>query len=260
MQGKYFNVTVKPPVAVAALAAGNITDAEILFDWAGFDVPKGASRLVGITVLYTGKNGVDYTPTDFELFWATGDADGSAPGTMGDDGAAVDTFGWFNNIQGKTYVDASNGINDGDLITGNVISVQNVSGGILAASHVDGFPNNSGLVLQGVPESGTNVGYDKLYVAAIAKATHNWGASTMTIDTTVPATTSPIITVADLSALIAVGPGDILRDEDDQLIGTVKTVDSATQITLEANSANAVAEDKLVYNTNPITLLLSFEK
>ena len=30
--GKYFNVTVKPPVAVAALAAGNITDAEILFD------------------------------------------------------------------------------------------------------------------------------------------------------------------------------------------------------------------------------------
>ena len=96
--GKYFNVTVKPPVAVAALAAGNITDAEILFDWAGFDVPKGATRLVGITALYTGKNGVYYAPTDFELFWAKGDADGTAPGTMGDDGAAVDTFGWFNNM------------------------------------------------------------------------------------------------------------------------------------------------------------------
>ena len=146
--GKYFNVTVKPPVAVAALATGNITDAEILFDWAGFDVPKGASRLVGITALYTGKNGVYYAPTDFELFWAKGDADGTAPGTMGDDGAAVDTFGWFNNIQGKTYVDASNGLNDADLITGAVVSVQNVSGGIAAASHVDGFPNNSGLVLQ----------------------------------------------------------------------------------------------------------------
>ena len=96
--GKYFNVTVKPPIAVAALAAGNITDAEILFDWHGFDVPKGASRLIGITCLYTGKNGVRYAPTDYELFWAKSNADGTAPGTMGDDGAAVNTFGWFNNI------------------------------------------------------------------------------------------------------------------------------------------------------------------
>ena len=42
--GKYFNVTVKPPIAVAALAAGNITNDELMFDWHGFDVPKGACR------------------------------------------------------------------------------------------------------------------------------------------------------------------------------------------------------------------------
>ena len=46
--GKYFTVEVKPTVSVAGLAAGNIDDTEILFDWAGFDVPKGASRLIGI--------------------------------------------------------------------------------------------------------------------------------------------------------------------------------------------------------------------
>ena len=256
--GKYFNVAVKPPVAVAALAAGNITDAEILFDWAGFDVPKGACRLIGMTILYTGKNGVDYTPTDFELFWATGDADGTAPGTMGDDGAAVDTFGWFNNIQGKTYVDASLMTNDGDLITGNVLSMQ--EGEIDFADTgrwVNPFPGN--LVLQGAPESGTNVGYDKLYVAAIAKATHNWGASTVVSDGT-QSTSSPIITVKTVSAVITCGPGDILRDEDGLLFGTVKTVDSATQITLEANSSSATTDEKLVYNTTPITLVLSFEK
>ena len=67
--GKYFNVTVKPAISVTALAAGNIDDTEILFDWHGFDIPKGAARLIGMTILYTGKNGVDYTPTDFELFW-----------------------------------------------------------------------------------------------------------------------------------------------------------------------------------------------
>ena len=258
--GKYFTVTVKPTVDVAALVAGNIADTEILFDWAAFDVPKGACRLVGITVLYTGKNGVAYTPTDFELFWAKGDADGTAPTTMGDDGAVVDTFGWFNNIQGKTYVDAHLYTNDADLITGNILTTQPGAGSDTEATAANyGAGVNNALVLQGVPESGTNVGYDKLYVAAIAKATHNWGASTVVSDGT-QSTSSPIITVKTVSAVITCGPGDILRDEDGLLFGTVKTVDSATQITLEANSSSATTDEKLVYNTTPITLVLSFEK
>ena len=257
--GKYFNVTVKPPIAVAALAAGNISNAEVLFDWAAFDVPKGASRLIGITALYTGKNGVDYTPTDFELFWGKTNADGSAPITMGDDGAAVDTFGWFNNIIGKTYMDASIGTNDGDLITGNVIVSAVPGGGASGSSEPTNTPIQNGLVLQGEPDSGTNVGYDKLYVAAIAKATHNWGASTMTVDGSM-STSSPTLTVADLSAVIACGAGDILRDEDGLLFGTVKTVDSATSITLEDNLVATSTNDKIVYNTTPITLMLSFER
>ena len=253
--GKYFNVTIKPPVAVAALAAGNITDAEILFDWAGFDVPKGPSRLIGITALYTGKNGVDYTPTDFDLIWAKGNAvDGSAPGTMGDDGAAVDTFGWFNNIIGKTHVDASDGTNGGALITGNVISVINVSSGAGSNQAM------GSLVLQGEPDSGTNVGYDKLYVSCIAKGTHNWGASTMTLNTD-HALGKTQIGVADLDALISVGAGDVLRDEDGVLLGTVKNVVNATTINLEKPGLSAlIANDQLIYNTTPITLVLSFEK
>ncbi len=257
--GKYFNVTVKPTIDVAALAAGNITDAEILFDWAGFDVPKGACRLIGITCLYTGKNGVRYAPTDYELFWAKGNANGTAPITMGDDGAAVDTFGWFNNIIGKTYVDANESNNDGDLITG-AVQTPNANGGVGGGAGVTNRDSSQrGLVLQGVPDSGTNVGYDKLYVGAIAKDTHNWGASTVVSDGT-QSTSSPTITVKTVSAVITCGPGDILRDEDGLLFGTVKTVDSATSITLENNSANATTDEKLVYNTTPITLLLSFEK
>jgi len=258
MVSKYFTVTVKPEVEVAALAGGDITDAQILFDWIGFDVPKGASKLIGITALYTGKNGVDYTPTDFELFWAKSHLN-VAPGTLGDDGAPVDTFGWFNNIIGKSYVDASNGRNDGDLITGNVLSVGAPGGGGPAAQHAVNLPMMNGLVLQGEPDSGTNVGYDKLYVAAISKDAHGWGASTMTVDGTM-STSSPTLTVADLSAIIACGPGDVLRDEDGLLFGTVKTVDSATQITMEDDLAATSTNTKVVYNTCPITLILSFEK
>ena len=253
--GKYFNITVKPTISVAALNAGNIVNTEILFDWHGFDIPKGAARLIGITALYAGKNGADVTVEDFELFWAKGNSNNTAPTTLGDDGAVVDTFGWFNNIIGKTYIDNTE-TNDGDLIVGNVISADSITGGTAGANQIS---QSNALVLQGVPDSGTNVGFDKIYVAAIAKATHNWGPSTMTVDGTM-VTTYPTLTVADLDALKAVGPGDILKDEDDNLFGTVKKVDSATQITLENNLVSASANDKLVFNTTPITLILSFEK
>ena len=254
--GKYFNVTVKPTISVATLNAGNIVNGNVLFDWHGFDIPKGAAKLIGATVLYAGKNGADYTPTDFELFWAKGNPDKTGPISMGDDGAAVDTFGWFNNIVGKTYFDASTGANDGDMIVGNILTAMSITGGSTIQNTVT---QNNSIVLQGEPESGTNVGFDKVYVGALAKATHNWGPLTMTVNGTM-VTTSPTLTVADLDALKAVGPGDVLRDEDDNLFGTVKKVDSATQITLENNLVSASANDKLVFNTTPITLVLSFEK
>ena len=187
--GKYFNVTVKPTISVAALNAGNIGNAEILFDWHGFDIPKGAARLTGMTILYSGKNGADYSPQDFELFWAKGNPDKTAPITLGDDGAVVDTFGWFNNIIGKTYIDNTES-NDGDLSVGNVISVDSITGGSAGANQIS---QSNALVLQGEPDSGTNVGFDKLYVSAIAKANHNWGPSTMTVDGTM-VTTSPTLT------------------------------------------------------------------
>jgi len=257
--GKYFTVEVKPTISVAALAAGNITDAQILFDWAAFDIPKGASKLLGITTRYTGKNGADYTTTDIELFWGKSIAS-AAPGTLGDDGAIVDTFGWFPNIIGKTFLDATNGSNDGDLVMGNIIVSGAPGGGTLGQSNANNLPMNNQLVLQGEPDSGTNVGYDKLYVAGIAKGTHNWGASTMQVSTET-ATTTPIVVVKTLSPVLSgIGPGDILRDQADQLLGTVKSVDSSTQITLKDNCASVSAVDQLVYNTCPVTLILSFEK
>jgi hypothetical protein len=94
----------------------------------------------------------------------------------------------------------------------------------------------------------------------VAKDTHNWGASTMQVSTET-ATTTPVVVVKTLDALLAgIGPGDVLRDQANQLLGTVKSVDSATQITLEDNCASVSAVNQLVYNTCPITLILSFEK
>ena len=252
---KYFTVEVKPTVSVAALAAGNIANTEILCDWHAFDVPKGSSRLIGITMRYTGKNGVYYTPTDYEILWAKSIA-GNAPTTMGDDGANVNTHGWFPNIIGKTYIDSSQNSNDSDLIMGAIVTTASVSNGSLAGDEL----NSNSLVLTGEPDTGSSIGYDKLYMGIIAKGTHNWGPSTMAVSTET-ATSTPTLVVKTLSPVLSgIGPGDVLRDQADQLLGTVKSVDSATQITLEDNCASVSAVDQLVYNTCPITLVLSFEK
>tara|TARA_R110002167_G_C12484263_1_gene634862 strand:+ start:40 stop:828 length:789 start_codon:yes stop_codon:yes gene_type:complete len=261
--GKYFKVTAKPFILPSEQHDGNIVDTKILADWTSFEIPKGAAKLLGITVLYRGKNGADVTPTDFEVFWAKGNPDGTAPTSLGVvTGDVVVPAGqpWYNLIQGKTYVDVSIGVNDGDLLTMKVISVPNVIGGVAGAGGVNTNDHHNGnTVLQGEPNSGSSVGYDKLYCALIAKATHNWGASTITVNGT-PATTTNVMTVADVDARLMFAPGDVIYDEDDRLIGTVKFIDSATQITFENNLANAGVNDKVLYNGSPITLVLSFEQ
>jgi len=258
----YFNVEAKPFILPSEQHDGNITDAQILADWTSFEIPKGAARLLGMTILYRGKNGADVTPTDFEIIWAKSNPDGSAPTSLGAVTAAVGAPAvgsppWFNLIQARSYIDISNGSNDGDLTYLNVIVPQSI-GGRIADTYLNGGVGNT-IVLQGEPNSGTNVGYDKLYCALIAKATHNWGASTITVNGT-PATTTNVMTVADVDARLMFAPGDVIYDEDDRLMGTVKSIDSATQITFENNLANAGVNDKVLYNGSPITLVLSFEQ
>ena len=256
--GKYFVTEVKPTISAAQMA-GNITNADILFDWFAFDVPKGPARLIGMTVKYAGKDGADVTVIDFECFFAKSYL-GDAPTTLGGDGGAVDTFGhWFHQIIGKTWVSAAyGGANDGDLVKGNIVSVGRIGGGIADGQVTNNQAANTGLVMQGEPDSGTNVGYDKLYVAGISKGTANW-ASTMQIGTET-VTTSPVVTVKTIDADIALNPGDIIKDEDGQLLGTIKSIDSTTQVTLEDNCANVSAVNKVIRNVTPITLIMSWEK
>ena len=258
----YFNVEAKPFILPSEQHDGNITDAQILADWTSFEIPKGAARLIGMTVLYRGKNGSDVTPTDFEIIWAKSNSDGSAPTSLGAVTAAVGAPAvgsppWFNLIQARSYIDVSNGGNDGDLTYLNVIVPQSI-GGRIADTYLNGGVGNT-IVLQGEPNSGTNVGYDKLYCALIAKATHNWGPQNLSVNGN-PAITTNIMTVADVDVRLVFAPGDVVYDEDDRLMGTVKSIDSATQITFENNLANVGVNDKVLYNGSPITLVLSFEQ
>ena len=259
LKGKYFLQEVKPVFTHTAVD-GNITNAQILFDWHAFDIPKGAARLRSLTLRVAGKDCEDFlSGQDMEFFFAKSYL-GAAPTTLGGDGV-VDTFGhWFHQIIGKQYVSMANlGTNDGDLIKGNIVSVGRIGGGksdVTATANIDA---DTALILQGEPDSGVNVGFDKLYVAGLAKATFNI-TSTMTVGSGGTATNTPIVTVATINADIALNPGDIIKDEDGQLLGTIKSVDSTTQVTLEENCANVSAAGKIIRNVTPITLIMGFEK
>ena len=260
---KYFTVEVKPTITASKQHAGNIADTQVLFDWTGFDIPKGAARLIGMTVLYRGKDGADVTPVDFELFFAKSNqrTAQTSPSTLGPvagtvQAPAAGTQPWFNDLLGKVYIDTGHMTNDGDLVHMNVLNMN--EGEVAITDNKALNPYQGNLILQGEPNSGSSAGYEKIYVGAISKGNSNW-ETTLDINGTM-STSSPVLTVATISALVSVAPGDVLHDEDDNLLGTVKQVDSATQIIMESNLSNASANNKKVYVVNPIVLKLHFER
>ena len=265
--GKYFKVDVKPLIPASLQHSNaNMTVGKVLADWTEFEVPRGAAKLIGINILIKGVDGADVNPTDFEIIWAKGNPDGSAPTSLVAAGAvvavpAVGSPPWYNLLQGRTYIDATETKDAGSLLVLRQMSPPYIMGGKNLAQQTDGFSlgGNTEVILEGEPNSGSNVGYDKLYCAIINQATAPYTTSTLNVDA-VYGTGVDSIVVETIDARLAFAPGDVIHDENDRLLGTVKSIDSATAITFEDNLANATVEDKHLYNANPMVFQLSFEK
>ena len=221
------------PTLPASIQKAAYADTEILFDWHEVKGFKGAS-IDGIQVIVRGTNGADQTMVGIDLLFATshireeerGISVDQVPPTLGTTGAAVDTFQWKNNLVGYVPIVAGDFI-DGDLVVLNIAT-------------------KSGL---NIPVSGD------LYVAAIAKGTLDF-RSTVQVSTQT-ATNSADVVVKTTSALTNFAPGDVLHDEDNQVIGTVKSVTDANNIVLTKNCASVSAVNKDLYNIHPIQLMLS---
>jgi hypothetical protein len=221
----------------ASIQKAAYADTEILFDWHKIDARK-VSSISGLQCIVRGTNGADQTMVGIDLFFATShiptpndDVNVSvdvAPTTLGTTGAAVDTPGWFNNLCGHVAI-ASGDFNDGDLIYLNIAT-------------------KSGL---DIPVNGD------LYVAAVAKGALDF-RSTVQVSTETATNTTAVV-VKTTSALINFAPGDTLHDEDDLVIGTVKSVTDANNIVLTKNCESVSAVNKDLYNISPITLILSCE-
>jgi len=230
----------------ASIQAAAYADTEILFDWHKVEGFKGGA-IDGVKVIVRGTDGAAQTMVAIDLFFATSHiptpADNAstsisrdrtiidvAPTTLGTTGAAVDTPGWFNNLVGHVPVLAGD-FNDADLIYLNIANVN--------------------LVGEEIPVSGD------LYVAAVAKGALDFRTTVRVNETGFAAGTQTVITLDSKDATLGFAPGDVVHAVDDAVLGTIKTVDSATQITLTKANVDAIADSDIIYNVSPIQLILS---
>tara|TARA_R100000700_G_scaffold29844_1_gene36721 strand:- start:1586 stop:2299 length:714 start_codon:yes stop_codon:yes gene_type:complete len=235
---KHFTKVI--PTIAASIQTAAFADEDILFDWHKVDGFKGG-EINGITAIVRGTNGADQTMYDFELLFATsgiketntGISVDQAPPSLGTVNAGVSLYQWKNNLTGRLFFDVSEAayaFNDGDLDVLNLVTVSGLN----------------------IP-----VGQD-LYMAAITKGAFDF-RSTVQVGTETATNTTALV-VKTTGALVNFAPGDVLHDEDDLVIGTVKSVTDDTNIVLAENCASVSAVNKDLYNIHPVQFILSSEE
>ena len=287
----YFTTTIKPTITASLQHAHAFTDADLLFDWTTFNVPKGANKLMNVTALIRGTDG---SPQTFamDLFFAK-TFQGSAPGSLGTISATAGGIGYYNHLIGAWKIEELDYINTGQLDTGPNIST--LSHDSRVANFIDG---GRPIVLQGEPDSGSNVGYDKLYVAATTPdgacdfSTAVVTSRTVDVSDYAGFATTPTLVAADIGGTdprSVFAPGDIIHVEDDIILGEIESMADANTITFKtdgskqyhaggetlfsnaatfaawqiqngAGTAGDLASGDELYNLHPITLILSWER
>ena len=255
----YFTVKVTPDLVdgtVAKIIQSDASDLpftaeDILFDWTAFDVPKGTCALHSVTMYMMGEDGAAQTDGDFWFVFAKS-VDGTAPGTLGVVNAGQTAcFDLPKFLIGSLKIEGSQG-GSGQLkgpAFGNILHWG------MAGSSGDMGP----VILEGEPESGTNVGYDKIYVAAFTSA--NIDFSTGVLSTGVVSLEgSATIAVDGVDPRKCFQVGDTVYVHDvNTAAGTVASLGSGS-IVLNAVTAAAVANNDELVNANPIKIVFGFEK
>ena len=256
MHGKYYTKTVLIEETTNGETA--YADADLLFDWQRFDIPRGAACLKSIQLVMKGTNGADANKHDIELFFAKS-IDGVAPsslGTQNDTPSQSSSAACRRNIIGFKYLDASERSDDQDLLNYNVWG-----SGITTAASTD----VSDLILEG--ESTTlfstrsdAAGKQSIWIAGIAKGAFDFGTAVALNQGSGQAvtTTSTQLTTDGTDPRIVFQKGDVVQAQDNAVIGTVVSVDSATTMTVDEVGAALTNNDTINWKY-PIEFIFGFE-
>ena len=236
---RYFTKVVKPFMTIANQDGGAYSNDDVLFLSTPFEIPKGTSRLIGATATVRGNDGAAQA-LPFDLLFSSSSL---AMGTESD----TATLPPSNDLLGVvSFAAADYGGNSLDFFS---IASASATPPALCLTSDDG--NNSTF--------GRELGVDRVYVSGLSGGAFNF-ASTTAVTAAHSAGQSTVITLDGKSALLTLAAGDIVFANDGANIGTIKSVDSATQITLEEPNVAAIADGDEVYPRQPIKIILSFER
>ena len=278
MTTKYFTVEIRPTMKVvnAGLNAA-FADGDILWNWETFFMPRGGGRLIGAHVEIRPKGDSGATPNKFplELLFATDNySHPNYPGTeatwaysLGTINAAPSTFaegisGVAHKFLGQVPIVAGDFADSIDPIA--IASTSDTNGIVLQQSYTDmslsGFSNIYKKQKGGFEPS---EGYTKFRIAGIAGGAFDFRSACIINGGDLD---GPVMTTSGTQPQLFIIPGDTVAvcvADDPTTTKAMGVVESTTDtsITLtEAFTTTDVANNDIVYNTQPIRILLTFER
>ena len=250
MKSKYFTVEVNPTItSVANGQHAEFSDGDVLFDWTSFQIPRGSSKLIGVTAEIRPKGDSNNTVNKFpfELVFAKTKSL-LAPSTLGNINSAPAT-------SGSLQLQADRFLGTMPVVAGDFAAADQMAYASAAA------PN--GLVFEGEPNSGDTMGTDTLYVGGIAGGAFNFVSSCLINNGDLD---GPIITVDGVDPRLFLIPGDTVvvtttaNTNVTKPMGVVRSLTGVSIILTEEFSTTDVVNNDFVYNASPIKLTLTFER
>ena len=257
MKGKYFDtgwLKTITPVANQIDADKSdqaFADRDIVFDWLAVDIPKGTSRLESFCMHVQGLHGARQAEKDFQV-WIAKSVDGIVPPSLGTCNALVTGTGHRKHMLGVLLLDSTQSIGDCDSFN------QFYSTNIISSSG-DKNPTGS-LIVSAEPNSGTNVGYDRIYVAGITMGAVNFSTNVLLnqAGNQAATTTETTLTVDGAHATKVFEVGDVIQAMDLAAIGTIQSL-TTTSITVDLCEAGLTDDDEIL-TTSPVKIKLGFEQ
>ena len=247
----YFTVDLKPDYTASILQSGAFAVGKVLFDWTPIQVPKGSVCLKSVTALVRGKG--DATPTvnnvAFDLFFSSSN---------------TNSLGTVRNV--TSHVPNNDYLGMVEMPLGCYAHPSNNGTVVATSSGGNGDSEQASPPIIMTPTESASAGFDTIYVGAIAQGAFNF-VTINTIETTEAASATIHCDGSGVDLTMHFLPGDVLHTattvgaaDADTLIGTVLTVDSATNLTLTDTAAVTHVDGTLIMNINPIRIKLGFEQ
>ena len=258
--GKYFNVNVIPDCIAGDVSDNNGEDVgggDIIFDWTAVDVPKGSCLLKSVVAHVNAEDGAygSGSLTDYELIFAKS-VNGVAPPSLGTINAVQTACGELrHHYIGAVRLESTS-------IKGTLAKT---AFGVAFHAGSTGQTNENfmtNFVVDLEPISGTNVGYDTLYVAAFQMSARAYGTAVLAngaVDASSAQATEVVVDGVDATKLFSVGDQVYVVDLDTPIPGTLTKVETLKLTFSEANTTVDITDDDELLNANPIRIKLGFE-